>query len=136
MRKIGFMSAAVCLLTMPLSAQTANALRGTLRDSLGKALVGVEVSYRNISTETDTGGNFSLAPVPNGRIKVRLTKGRNVLGEIEANVTSDTTSAVQIQSLVDRAETRTFSGVVVDSSGAPIRNASGPNPRTMKVPSP
>ena len=37
---------------------------------------------------------------------------------------TNTTSAVQIQSLVDKAETRTFLGVVVDSSGTPIRNAS------------
>ena len=124
MRKLGFMFAAACLLTLPLSAQNAPALRGTLRDSLGKALVGVEVSYKNISTETDTAGNFSLSPVPNGRIRVRLTKGRALLGEIDANVTADTTSAVQIQSLVDKAETRTFLGVVVDSSGTPIRNAS------------
>ena len=124
MRVIGLVLAAICALGAPLAAQDAPVLRGTLRDSTGRALENVEVSYKNVSTRTDSAGNFRLTPVPTGRITVRFTKGRSVIGELEANVTTDTTSAVEIKALVDRAVTRTFAGVVVDSSGAPVRGAS------------
>ncbi len=124
MRGIGLVLAALCALAAPLAAQDAPVLRGTLRDSTGRALDNVDVSYKGVSTRTDSAGNFRLTPVPTGRITVRFTKGRTVIGELEANVTTDTTSAVQIQALVDRAVTRTFAGVVVDSSGTPVRGAS------------
>ena len=119
----GMLVVALVASAMSLPAQNVPALRGTLRDSTGRAMADVEVAYKNVSTRTDSAGNFSLAPVPTGRITVRFTKGRNQLGELEALVTSDTTSAVQIEALADRAETRTFAGTVVDSGGAPIRNA-------------
>lgn len=123
MRCFVFAFAAMCALSAPIAAQDAPALRGTLRDSAGRALAGIVVSYKNASTRTDSAGNFRLTPVPAGRITVRFARDRNVIGELEANVTTDTTSAVQIEAITDRAETRTFAGVVVDSSGAPVRNA-------------
>ena len=123
MRCVGFMLAAMCAVVAPIAAQDSHALRGTLRDTAGRALAGVDVSYKNVTTRTDSAGNFRLTPVPSGRITVRFTRDRTVIGELEANVTSDTTSAVRIDALPDRAETRMFAGVVVDSSGAPVRNA-------------
>ena len=115
---------ALIMLAAPLVAQDAPVLRGTLRDSTGRPLVGVDVAYLKVSTRTDSAGNFRLTPVPTGRISVRFTRGRSLIGEIEANVTSDTTTGVQVDVLRGPAEPpRTLTGVVVDSGGRPARDA-------------
>ena len=113
---------ALLTLAMPLAAQDAPVLRGTLRDSTGRPLAGVDVVFQKVSTKTDSAGNFRLTPVPEGRITVRFTRGRTLIGEIEANVTSDTTTGVQVDVLRGSAEPRTFTGVVVDSMGRPARD--------------
>ena len=123
MRLAGFIFIALCVLALPLAAQESPALRGTLRDSTGRALADVEVAYKTVTTRTDSAGNFRLSPVPIGHIVVRFTRGKTVLGELDADVTADTTSAVRVEAMPDRDATRTFAGVVVDSSGAPVRGA-------------
>lgn len=109
-------------LAAPLSAQDAPVLRGTLRDSLGRPMPSVEVSHRQARTLTDSAGNFRLQPVPTGRITVRFARDGVLIGEIEANVTSDTMPSVRVEVVTERTEPRTLLGVVVDSSGAPMRN--------------
>lgn len=109
-------------LAIPLAAQDAPVLRGTLRDSLGRPMARVEVSHRQARTLTDSAGNFRLQPVPTGRITVRFARDGTLIGELEANVTADTTPSVQIEVVTERAEPRMLLGVVVDSSGAPMRN--------------
>ena len=88
-----------------LGAQDAPVLRGTLRDSLGLPMPRVEVSHRQVRTLTDSAGNFRLQPVPTGRITVRFVRDGSLIGEVEANVTSDT-----------------MPSVVVDSSNVPMRD--------------
>jgi len=109
-------------LAIPLAAQDAPVLRGTLRDSLGRPMPRVEVSHRQVRTLTDSVGNFRLQPVPTGRITVRFARDGALIGELEANVTSDTTPSVQVEVVTDRSEPRLLLGVVVDSSGTPMRN--------------
>jgi hypothetical protein len=130
MRSAATILGALLALAMPLAAQDAApppaqapapALRGTLRDSTGRPLVGVDVSYERVKTRTDSLGNFRLTPVPTGRITVRFALGRALIGEVEANVTTDTTTGVAVEVLSDRSEPRSFTGVVVDSSGAPVK---------------
>jgi Carboxypeptidase regulatory-like domain/TonB-dependent Receptor Plug Domain len=104
-------------------AQSVPTLRGTVRDSLGQPLSRVEVSYRSTKTYSDSAGQFSLAPVPLGRITVRFVRDRVLLGELEANITADTTPDVQVEAVGDRAEPRTLRGDVVDENGRPIRDA-------------
>ena len=105
-----------------LGAQDAPVLRGTLRDSLGRPMPRVEVSHRQVRTLTDSAGNFRLQPVPTGRITVRFARDGSLIGEVEANVTSDTTPSVQVEVVTERTEPRTLLGVVVDSSGVPMRD--------------
>ena len=112
----------LAVLATSLGAQDAPALRGTVRDSTGRPLARVEVSHRNTRTLTDTAGVFRLSPVPTGRIAVRFARDGVLLGEVEANVTADTSSSVRVDVLGDRAEPRTLRGVVVDSAGVPIRD--------------
>ena len=114
---------AFSLCALPLAAQSAPALTGTLRDSTGRPLARVEVSHRSIKTFSDTGGRFSLSPVPLGRISVRFVRDGILIGEIEANVTPDTSSNVQVEVLGDNTEPRTLRGAVVDEAGKPIRDA-------------
>jgi Carboxypeptidase regulatory-like domain/TonB-dependent Receptor Plug Domain len=113
---------AVALCT-PVRAQSAPALRGTVRDSTGKPLARVEVSYKRVETTTDSAGQFRLSPVPLGLIKVRFMRDGNLLGELQANVTSDTMPAVLIDALGDRSEPRVLRGSVVDSLGGVVRDA-------------
>ncbi len=115
--------AAVFSVALPLRAQSVPTLRGTVRDSLGRPLSRVEVSHRNTKTYSDTGGRFSLAPVPLGRITVRFVREGSLLGELEANITSDTTPDVQVDVRSDDAEPRTLRGVVVDESGKAVKDA-------------
>jgi Carboxypeptidase regulatory-like domain/TonB-dependent Receptor Plug Domain len=115
--------AALCGVALQVSAQSVPTLRGTVRDSLGQPLSRVEVSHRNTKTYSDTAGRFSLAPVPLGRITVRFVRDRVLLGELEANITADTTSDVQVEVIGDRAEPRTLRGDVVDENGTPIKGA-------------
>lgn len=112
----------LCTLVTSLSAQDAPALRGTVRDSTGRPLAGVEVSYRNTRTLSDSVGNFRLTPVPTGRITVRFTRAGVSLGTLEAEVTADTTSGVQVDVVGDRSEPRTLLGTVVDASGRPVKD--------------
>ncbi len=123
MRSAWITVGALVAFALPLAAQDSPVLRGTLRDSTGRPLAGVDVGYLKISTKTDSAGNFRLTPVPTGRITVRFTRGRTLIGEIEADVTSDTTTGVQVDVLRGSAEPRTFAGVVVDSGGHPARGA-------------
>jgi Carboxypeptidase regulatory-like domain len=98
-------------------------LRGTVRDSTGRAIPRVEVSSGPARTLSDSAGNFRLAPVPTGRITVRFERDGLLLGEVQANVTTDTTSDVAVAVLLDKAEPRTLRGQVVDSAGAPVTDA-------------
>ena len=115
----------VCLLfALPAAAaQDVPALRGTVRDSIGRPMSRVAVSYRSVRTLSDTGGRFVLTPVPLGRITVRFSRDGVLIGEVEAKVTTDTTSGVKVDVLGDRAEPRTLRGVVVDDGGQPMRDA-------------
>lgn len=110
------------LLSAPLCAQDAPALRGTVRDSTGRPLSRVQVSHRNVKTTSDVDGSFILTPVPPGRITVQFSRNGALLGSIEADVTTDTTSAVQLDVVADRIEPRTLLGSVVDNTGAPLRD--------------
>jgi hypothetical protein len=112
------------LLAAPLYAQDVPApvLRGVVRDSTGKPLSRVVVSHRNVKTISDVDGSFTLTPVPPGRITVQFARDGALLGTIEANVTADTTSAVQLDVIADRTEPRTLLGAVVDNTGAPLRD--------------
>lgn len=124
MRRLTAVIALAAMSALPVAAQlTPAALRGTIRDSTGQPLPRVEVSYRAVRTTSDTGGRFRLAPVPLGRISVRFARDGVQLGIVEANVTADTTPDVQVDVIGDRSEPRTLRGTVVDSSGAPIRDA-------------
>lgn len=116
-----------CLATLGsatmLAAQSAPVLRGTVRDSTGRALPDVEVSYKGTKTTSDSVGNFLLTPVPLGRITLRFERDGLLLGELEANVTNDTTASVVQEVIRGRTEPRALTGSVVDSSGAPVRDA-------------
>jgi Carboxypeptidase regulatory-like domain/TonB-dependent Receptor Plug Domain len=106
-----------------LAAQSAPALSGTVRDSTGRALPDVEVSYKATTTTSDSIGRFVLSPVPLGRITIRFERDGLLLGELEANVTSDTTPSVVVEVIPSRTESRSLLGSVVDSAGAPVRGA-------------
>ncbi len=114
----------LALLAAPLRAQDipVPALRGVVRDSTGRPLSQVTVSHSNVKTISDVDGSFVLTPVPTGRITVQFTRNGNLLGSLEANVTNDTTSAVTLDVIADRAEPRTLLGNVVDQGGAPLRD--------------
>ncbi len=118
----------LALLSAPLRAQDAPtptpapALRGVVRDSIGRPLSRVVVSHRNVKTTSDVDGSFVLTPVPTGRITVQFSRDGALLGSIEANVTTDTTSAVQLDVIADRTEPRSLLGTVVDNTGAPLRD--------------
>lgn len=106
----------------PLAAQDVPVLRGTLRDSLGRPMPRVEVSYKRVTTLTDEAGAFRLTPVPLGRIVVRFVRDGIFIGDLEANVTSDTLPTVAVEVFNGREEPRSLFGVVVDSTGAPMKN--------------
>ncbi len=108
-----------------LSGQALPELRGTVRDSTGRAIPRVEVSSGRAKTLSDSAGNFRLAPVPVGRIRVRFERDGLLLGEVEALVTSaaDTAPDVEVQLLLDKSDPRTLYGTVVDSAGRPVRGA-------------
>ncbi|MDZ7632030.1 MAG: carboxypeptidase regulatory-like domain-containing protein [Gemmatimonadaceae bacterium] len=110
------------LLAGPLAAQQAPALRGTVRDSTGRPIPRVEVSHRGARTFSDSAGNFVLTPVPTGRISVRFVREGVLLGTVEAEVTTDTTSAVQVDVVGGVSEPRTLLGTVVDGAGLPLRD--------------
>lgn len=113
----------VAAFAAPLSAQGTPELRGTVRDSTGRAIPRVEVSSGQARTLSDSAGGFRLAPVPTGRITVRFERDGLLLGVVEANVTSDTTPDTDVQLVLDRVEPRTLSGIVTDSAGRPVRDA-------------
>jgi Carboxypeptidase regulatory-like domain/TonB-dependent Receptor Plug Domain len=115
--------ALVALLASPLAAQEAPALRGTVRDSLGRPMAKVQVSHRSATTLSDSLGNFRLTPVPTGRITVRFVRDGILLGTTIADVTADTTDGVSVEVVGDTTYPRTLVGKVVDSTGAPIRDA-------------
>ena len=106
-----------------LAAQSPPVLSGTVRDSTGRALPDVEVSHKGTKTTSDSVGRFVLTPVPLGRITVRFERDGLLLGELEANVTADTTPNVVMEVIQGRTEPRALTGSVVDSSGAPVRDA-------------
>jgi Carboxypeptidase regulatory-like domain/TonB-dependent Receptor Plug Domain len=108
---------------VPLGAQDAPVLRGYLRDSTGSPLARVDVTHQRVTTRSDSTGYFRLTPVPLGRITVRFVREGVLLGELVANVTADTMSDVQVESVRDRIEPRTLRGSVVDSAGKPVRGA-------------
>lgn len=110
------------LMSVPVMAQSAPALRGTVQDSAGRPLSRVEVSYRDVRTLSDTGGRFRLSPVPLGRITVRFVRDGKLIGEVEANVTSDTTSGVQVSQLARSEALGSLGGTVVDEQGQPLRD--------------
>jgi Carboxypeptidase regulatory-like domain len=115
--------ALIALLTAPLAAQEAPALRGTVRDSLGRPMAKVEVSHRSASTLSDSLGNFRLSPVPSGRITVRFVRDGMLLGTTIAEVTADTTDGVSVEMVGDSTYPRTLVGRVLDTAGTPIRDA-------------
>lgn len=120
MRHLTAVLGLLCLGALPLAAQGTPSLRGTIRDSTGRALPRVEVSYKTVRTLSDGSGNFRLSPVPLGRILVRFTRNGQLIGEVEANVTSDTMPDVSVEVVNDPTEPRTLRGTVVDESGKPI----------------
>jgi hypothetical protein len=126
-RALGSLVALLVIASLPLAAQQAPALalRGTVRDSTGRALPDVEVSSGGVTTLSDSSGNFRLTPVPLGRISVRFERDGLLLGEVEANVKSahDSLPDVEVQLTLDRVAPRTFAGTVVDSAGRPVRDA-------------
>jgi hypothetical protein len=124
MRHLLLLVALAGITALRLQAQPAPAaLSGIVRDSTGQPLQRVEISYRDVRTTSDSGGYFRLAPVPKGRISVRFARDGVQLGVVEANVTADTTPSVQVDVIGDRTEPRTLRGSVVDSTGAPVRDA-------------
>ena len=117
MRSLMILVALAGVFALPVAAQQKPAaLSGTVRDSTGQPLTRVEVSYRDVRTQSDANGYFRLAPVPLGRIKVRFARDGVQLGIVEANVTADTTSDVQVDVLGDRTEPRSLRGVLVSIS--------------------
>ncbi|HYW50692.1 MAG TPA: TonB-dependent receptor [Gemmatimonadaceae bacterium] len=122
MRRPSIVLGLLLLAALPLAAQDAPVLRGTVRDSLGRPLSRVEVSYRNVRTVSDTGGRFELSPVPLGRISVRFARDGVLIGEVEAKVTNDTTPDVSVEVVGDRSEPRTLRGTVVDENRQPLRD--------------
>lgn len=120
MRHLTAVLGLLCLAVLPLSAQTAPALRGTIRDSTGRAMPQVEVSYNKVRTLSDGQGNFRLSPVPLGRIMVKFTRNGQLIGEVAAEVTSDTMPDVSVEVVNDPTEPRTLRGSVVDESGRAI----------------
>jgi Carboxypeptidase regulatory-like domain/TonB-dependent Receptor Plug Domain len=123
MRSIRLAVALLLVSATPLLAQGVPELRGTVRDSTGRAIPRVEVSGGGAKTLSDSIGGFRLAPVPTGRITVRFERDGLLLGEVEANVTSDTTPDADVILLLDKKEPRTMAGIVVDSAGRPVRDA-------------
>ena len=109
-----------CLTALPLTAQNVPSLRGTIRDSTGRAIPRVEVSHKSVRTLSDGQGNFRLSPVPLGRILVKFARNGQLIGEVEANVTSDTMPDVSVEVVNDPTEPRTLRGTVVDETGRPI----------------
>ncbi len=124
MRLQTFVCSLLCLAALPLAAQGTPSLRGTIRDSTGRVLPRVEVSYRTVRTLSDNEGNFRLSPVPLGRIIVRFARNGQLIGEVEANVTSDTMPDVSVEVVNDPTEPRTLRGVVVDDTGKPLAGVS------------
>ena len=120
MRHLTAVFGLLCIAALPLAAQATPSLRGTIRDSTGRALPRVEVSYRTVRTLSDGQGNFRLSPVPLGRILVKFARSGQLIGEVEANVTSDTMPDVSVEVVNDPTEPRTLRGTVVDETGKPI----------------
>lgn len=117
MRKLLAVLVVLCVNTVGAVAQSAPELRGTVRDSTGRVIPRVEVSSGRAKTLSDSSGNFRLAPVPTGRISVRFERDGLLLGEMEANVTTDTVSDVSVDLLLNKAAPRELFGVVADSMG-------------------
>lgn len=120
MVRLSALAGLLFLTALPLAGQGAPTLRGTIRDSTGRALSRVEVSHRNVRTFSDMSGNFRLSPVPLGRILVRFARDGQLIGEVEANVTSDTMPDVSVEVINDPTEPRTLRGTVVDDNGKPL----------------
>ncbi len=119
---IGLAAMLAVLATPALAQEPAPVLRGTLRDSTGRAMPAIEVAYRRTTTLTDSAGNFRLTPVPLGRITVTFARRGTVFGELEANITADTTPSVAVEVVSERTDPTTLLGVVVDSAGRPMRD--------------
>jgi hypothetical protein len=115
--------ALAALLSPALSAQSAPALRGVVRDSLGRPMPGVEVSHKSAKTITDSTGAFRLSPVPLGRVPVRFSREGIVIGAMTALVSSDTSDGVFVDAPAEPVEPSMLYGTVVDSAGQPIRDA-------------
>jgi hypothetical protein len=124
MRHLRTVLGLLCLATLPLAAQDAPSLRGTIRDSTGRPLPRVEVSHKSVRTFSDGQGNFRLTPVPLGRILVKFARDGQLIGEVEANVTSDTMPDVSVEVTYDPTEPRTLRGTVVDEAGKPLADLS------------
>lgn len=120
MRHLTAVLGLMCLAALPLGAQGTPSLRGTIRDSTGRPLPAVDVSYKNVRTRSDNNGNFRLQPVPLGRIQVKFSRNGLLIGEVEANVTSDTMPDVSVEVVNDPTEPRTLRGTVVDETGRPL----------------
>jgi hypothetical protein len=123
MRFLIAVAALTASLAPALAAQNAPVLRGVVRDSLGRPMVGVEVSHKGGKTITDSTGMFRLSPVPLGRLPVRFIRDGIVIGSMTALVTADTTNGVFVDEPPEPVEPSMLYGTVVDSAGAPIRDA-------------
>jgi TonB-linked SusC/RagA family outer membrane protein len=67
----------LCLMSLPLAAQTTGTIRGQVVDSVTRqALPGVTIRIQGTQRETQTGpdGNYALADVPAGSVVVRATR--------------------------------------------------------------
>jgi len=120
MRNLRTVLGLLCLAALPLAAQETPSLRGIIRDSTGRPLSRVEVSHKSVRTFSDVEGNFRLTPVPLGRILVKFARNGQLIGEVEANVTSDTMPDVSVEVTNDPSEPRTLRGTVVDEAGKPL----------------
>lgn len=120
MRPLTAVLGLLCLVALPLGAQTTPSLRGTIRDSTGRALPQVEVSYKSVRTFSNAQGNFRLSPVPLGRIIVKFSRNGQLIGEVAADVTSDTMPDVSVEVVNDATEPRALRGTVVDETGRPL----------------
>ena len=84
--------------SLPLSAQTAGHIRGTVVDDDGKPLEGVQVEATQASskraTKTGKDGQFRFSMIPPGAYVVRFTLAQYSEVEKRANVRLDGTATV------------------------------------------
>jgi hypothetical protein len=135
MRSAIAMVAAALLAPIPLAGQ--GTIAGTVVDSVGTPIGGVHVRVMldrgSLAVITSATGRFSIAQVPAGRRELDARKLGFHVATLSVTVSTDSTAVVNVRlralsqvlpGVVIAAEAgNVLSGVVIDTSGAPVAGA-------------